>query len=134
MDGHAEDIAMSDKPETRKGISRLLFALLNSCAGMKTAFRQEPFRQEFILYIILLIPIFLLPIDVCLKLILLVVNTLVLIIEILNTALEIIVDIISPEYNELAGHAKDLGSAAVFLSLVLAAGAWAWITGIWLLG
>ena len=50
---------------------------------------------------------------------------LVLIVELLNSAIEAVVDRIGPELHELSGRAKDLGSAAVFLSLLLAAAAWA---------
>lgn len=50
---------------------------------------------------------------------------LVLIVEIVNTAIEAVVDLVSPEFNALAGRAKDLGSAAVFLSLAMFLGTWA---------
>jgi diacylglycerol kinase (ATP) len=49
---------------------------------------------------------------------------LVLVVEILNTAVEAVVDRIGLEHNELSGLAKDLGSAAVLLSLLFAAGVW----------
>ena len=54
---------------------------------------------------------------------------LVLIVEILNTAIETVVDRIGLEHHELSGPAKDLGSAAVLLSLLLAAGVW--VTFLW---
>ena len=49
---------------------------------------------------------------------------LILIVELVNTAIETVVDRIGPERDELSGRAKDLGSAAVFVSLVLAAVVW----------
>ena len=56
---------------------------------------------------------------------------LVLAIELLNSAIEAVVDLASPERHELAGRAKDLGSAAVFVALVLAGGTWLAVLG-WL--
>ncbi|MCM2252145.1 MAG: diacylglycerol kinase, partial [Ramlibacter sp.] len=49
---------------------------------------------------------------------------LVMIVELLNTAVESAIDRIGPEHHELSGRAKDMGSAAVFLSLLLCAGIW----------
>ena len=57
---------------------------------------------------------------------------LVLIVEILNTAIETVVDRIGLEHHELSGLAKDLGSAAVLLSLLFAAGVW--LTFLWRYG
>ena len=52
---------------------------------------------------------------------------LVLIVELLNSAVETIVDRVSPEYDELAGRAKDMGSAAVLLSLIAATAVWVYV-------
>lgn len=52
---------------------------------------------------------------------------LVFIVELLNTAIEVVVDRISTEHHELSGLAKDLGSLAVGVSLVLAVGIWLWV-------
>jgi len=54
---------------------------------------------------------------------------LVLVVELLNTAIEAVVDRVSPEWHELSKNAKDLGSAAVFLSLVLCAVVW--VAALW---
>lgn len=59
---------------------------------------------------------------------------LVLSAELLNSAIEAVVDKVSPEFNELAGRAKDMGSAAVFVLLVLVVLSWALILGPRLLG
>jgi len=51
----------------------------------------------------------------------------VLVVELLNSAVEAVVDRLGPERHELAGRAKDLGSAAVFVAILLAASVWALI-------
>lgn len=125
---------MNQKPAARTGFSRLYHAFRYSVNGIRAAFNQKAFRLEIILYCLLLPAIILLPLEPAFKLALLIVNSLVLIVEILNTALEILVDLVSPEYNKMAGKVKDLGSAAVLLSLILAAAAWIWIFARWLSG
>ena len=85
---------------------------------------KAAFRQEIVLYVLLLILLFFLPISILFKIILFVANTIVLLVELINSAIEAIVDMVSPEYNELAKHAKDLGSAAVLISLILAIVLW----------
>ena len=73
---------------------------------------------------ILLPVIFLLPLPALYKVLLVAANTLVLIVELLNSAIEAIVDMVSPEYNAFAKRAKDMGSAAVLLSIMLAGFLW----------
>ncbi len=68
------------------------------------------------------------------KLLLVLAPLLVLSAELLNSAIEAVVDKVSPEFNELAGRAKDMGSAAVFVLLVLVVLSWALILGPRLLG
>lgn len=125
---------MNQKPPSRKGFSRLYHAFHYSVNGIRAAFRQKAFQLEIILFCLLLPPIFLLPLEPGFKLALLIVNSLVLIVELLNTALEILVDLVSPDYNKMAGQVKDLGSAAVMFSLILAAAAWIWIIALRLSG
>lgn len=109
-----------------KGLLRIRKALGYSIAGLQTCYRNEAaFRQEIILFSLLLPVLALLPVSLVFKLILLIVNSLVLIAELLNSSIEAIVNKMSPEYNELAGQAKDMASAAVFLALLLAAATWA---------
>ena len=89
------------------------------------AFKSEAaFRQEIALFVALLPALYFLPVDLEMKLLLFAVNVIVLIIELLNSAIEAVVDLVSPEFNELAKNAKDMGSAAVLLSLALAAVIW----------
>ena len=114
-----------EKPPSKTGIARLVSACSNSLRGFAACYRsEEAFRQESIAFILLLPVIMLLPVSATLKLLLLMANSLVLVAELLNSAVETIVDKVSPEYDELAGRAKDMGSAAVFVSLALAAVFW----------
>jgi diacylglycerol kinase (ATP) len=116
---------MNHVPSKKTGLARLWAAFFNSFNGLRFAVKnEEAFRQEIVLYALLLILLFFLPISLRFKTILLVVNTIVLLIELINSAIEAIVDMVSPKYNELAKHAKDLGSAAVLISLILAIILW----------
>ena len=85
---------------------------------------EVAFRQEVGVFVVLLIVLFFLPISILFKCILLLANTIVLIVELINSAIESIVDIASPDYHVLAKHAKDLGSAAVLISLILTIVLW----------
>ena len=110
------------------GIRRIISAARNSLAGLAAALRHEDaFRQELILAAILL-PIALFMNVTFLEKSLLVGSVLlVLIVELLNSAIEATVDRVSLEVHPLAKRAKDLGSAAVMLSLVLAASVWLFV-------
>ncbi|HTT10104.1 MAG TPA: diacylglycerol kinase [Burkholderiaceae bacterium] len=93
--------------------------------GMIEAWRNEDaFRQEVILTAILVPFAFWLPLTIVERILLIGVLVLVLIVELLNSAVEVAVDRDSFEINSLGKRAKDLGSAAVFLALVLAGGTW----------
>ena len=101
-----------------------------SLKGLKAAFRHETaFRQELALFAILL------PLagwigEGPVEWILLVGSgLLVLIVELLNSAIESVVDRIGTEHHELSGRAKDISSAAVMLALVLAGLTWALLAG-----
>jgi diacylglycerol kinase (ATP) len=110
----------------KTGIARIFAAFSYSADGLGAAFRHEAaFRQELALYVLLLPLLYLLPVSLPLKCLLFSANTLVLIVELLNSAVESVVDLVSPDYNIYAKRAKDMGSAAVLLSLILAAGLWA---------
>ena len=76
------------------------------------------------LFLLLLPILFILPVPLSFKVTLLAVNSLVLIVELLNSAIEAVVDMTSPEYHDLAKRAKDMASASVFISLLLAIAAW----------
>ena len=109
----------------KRGISRIFSAFFYSLDGLISGFKyEEAFRQEAILFILLLPGIYFVPVSMAFKLALLAANALVLIVELLNSAVEAVVDMVSPDYHVLAKRAKDMGSAAVLLSLFFAGGLW----------
>lgn len=107
------------------GWRRIVSATFNSIAGLRAAWRHEAaFRQECVLAIALLPAAFWLgqsPVEIVL---LIGSVALVLIVELLNTAVEATVDRIGVDHHDLSGRAKDLGSAAVLVALALAALTW----------
>jgi len=101
------------------GIGRIFRAFHWSMSGLKAAFMKEgAFRQELFLCVILVPLAFYFGKSGLEKAMLLGSLMLVLIVELLNSAVEATVDRISKDQHELAGQAKDMGSAAVFLSLL----------------
>ncbi len=117
---------MKNKPLPKVGLSRLCAALCYSLQGLRYALTTETaFKQEALIYAFLLIVLYFLPLSIVFKCLLLTVNTLVLIIELLNSSIESIVDLSSPNYHDLAKQAKDIASASVLLSISLAAAMWA---------
>lgn len=99
---------------------RTLIAGKNSWQGLKDAFlNEEAFRVQSILCLIL-VPLALIIAENYLQLLLLLLTLfLVLIVELLNTGIEIVVDRIGTEFHKLSGRAKDIGSAAVCLSMLV---------------
>ena len=97
---------------------RILSAAKYSWQGLQACFKhEEAFRVE-VFFAVLLLPIALLVASTPVELVLLVGSVvLVLLVELLNSAIEAVVDRISEEHHELAGRAKDQGSAAVMLSM-----------------
>lgn len=119
------DNSMDKKPAAKKGLARIWAAFFYSLNGLQFAVTNETaFIQEAFIYVVLLIVLYFMPISVIFKCILLSANTIVLIVELLNSAVESIVDMTSPEYNVLAKRAKDLGSAAVLISIALSILLW----------
>lgn len=108
-----------------KGLKRIVNAARYSLKGFKAAWRNEAaFRQESIATFIAIVIAFWLDIDAITRILLISSVLLVLIIEILNSAIEAVVDRIGTDYHELSGRAKDFGSAAVLLSIILALFMW----------
>ncbi|HEX7026191.1 MAG TPA: diacylglycerol kinase [Gammaproteobacteria bacterium] len=109
----------------KTGLSRVIDATFYSWAGMRYAWRNEAaFRQEVILTAIL-VPIALwLGEDAVQRALLIGVCLIVLIVELLNSGIEAVVDRVGDEYHKLSGSAKDLASAAVFFSLLLTMVVW----------
>ena len=113
-----------DRPKL-SGVRRVLLAFVNSWKGFKGAFRSEAaFRQEVALSVVLL------PLGAWLgrsgveRALLLGSVLLVLIVELLNTAIETVVDRIGLERHELSALAKDVGSTAVLIAFALLAAVW----------
>ena len=93
-------------------------------SGLRTAWKEAAFRQEILLAMVLLPLAFLIG-QTWLEVAMLgAVVMLVLIVEVLNSAIEAAIDRIGPEWHDLSRQAKDMGSAAVLLSLLLCAGVW----------
>ena len=109
-----------------RGLTRAWHAAKNSWCGLVYAFREESaFRQELTLLVLLTPIAFALPISLLEKSLLLSSLVMVLVIELLNSSVEAAIDRISFEHHDLSKRAKDFGSAAVMLALVVAALLWA---------
>jgi len=107
------------------GIRRIILATRFSAQGIAGAWRHEAaFRQELVASLVLTPVAVWLGRDAMEILLLLMSLLLVLIVELLNSAVEATIDRIGSEHHDLAGRAKDMGSAAVFLSLVFVAAVW----------
>ena len=124
----ANDIESPHKSKT--GLVRIWRAFFYSLEGFAAALKYEhAFRQELILCLVLLPFAAFLPLEMVERIILVMTLMFVLVVELLNSAIEAIVDRVSLENHELSKRAKDLGSAAVFLSLVVTAVAWILLAG-----
>jgi diacylglycerol kinase (ATP) len=126
--GAAGGDRMEESPfKGKTGLQRLWNALGYSLHGLGSAFRHEDaFRQEVLLASVLIpVALFLVDASAAGKAIMIASVLLVLIVELLNSAIEAAVDRISLDHHRLAKRAKDIGSAAVFLSLVNVLVVWA---------
>jgi diacylglycerol kinase (ATP) len=113
---------------TTNGLKRLWRATGYSIAGLKAAWRNEAaFRQECFAAAVLLPAAFFLGSDALERALLIFSLLMILVVELINSALESAIDRIGPERHELSGRAKNLGSAAVMLSLVGAVVVWGFI-------
>ncbi|MDM8538161.1 diacylglycerol kinase [Desulfobacterales bacterium HSG17] len=112
-------------PEPKTGLGRIWKAFFYSIDGLKHGIKNEAaVRQEVLLSCVLIPAALLIPVSSILKLLLLICNLIVVITELLNSGIECVVDKVCPDYDPLAKQAKDMGSAAVFLSLVCLVLAW----------
>ena len=119
------------------GIRRIRLAGVYAFNGIRAAFRHEAaFRQEILLAAVFLPVVFLLDVSRVERVILISVTVLVLIVELLNSAVEAVVDRVSAEHHLLSGRAKDMGSGAVMMALILWMYVWGdiVIAGIWFAG
>ncbi|MEP6873211.1 MAG: diacylglycerol kinase [Burkholderiales bacterium] len=116
---------MTNPHKGRTGLDRVMRATGYSMAGLIAAYRGESaFRQEFWLAVVLLPSSFWIGRNWVEIALLAGAVLLVLIVELLNSGLEAAIDRVSFEFHDLSKRAKDLGSAAVFLSLLLCTGIW----------
>jgi diacylglycerol kinase (ATP) len=110
----------------RTGVDRLLHAAVNSWSGLRLAYSSESaFRQETWLAIVLVPAAFFVGRDLLEVALLAGSVMLVLIVELLNSAVEAVVDRVSFDWHALSKRAKDIGSAAVLLALLYCASVWA---------
>ena len=110
------------------GLRRIINATFFSMAGFRAAWRDEAaFRQELLLCVVLIPSAFWLGRTAVERSLLIGSCLIVLIVELLNTGIENVVDRFGEERHRLSGQAKDLGSAAVFTSLVLTLVIWSLI-------
>jgi diacylglycerol kinase (ATP) len=115
----------SNPHKGRTGLARIAHAARYSLAGLRAAFRHESaFRQEAVLAAFMLPAAFWLGRSAFEVLLLVAAVLLVLIVELMNSAVEAVVDRVGYEHHELSGRAKDMGSAAVLLSLLLCLAVW----------
>ena len=121
MDGNLES-----PHKGKTGLRRVWNALFYSIDGLAAAFRHEDaFRQESLLALVLIPTAFFMPAGGVGKALMIASVLLVLVVELLNSAIEAAVDRISLDLHHLAKRAKDIGSAAVLLSLVNVVTVWA---------
>ncbi|CAO98148.1 diacylglycerol kinase [Erwinia tasmaniensis] len=107
------------------GLTRIIKAAGYSWKGLRAAWRHEAaFRQETVAVTIAIFIAALLDVDAVTRVLLIGTVVMVIIVEILNSAIEAVVDRIGSEIHPLAGRAKDMGSAAVLLSILLAVFVW----------
>ncbi|NIP30744.1 MAG: diacylglycerol kinase [Candidatus Dadabacteria bacterium] len=116
-----------NKPD-QKGLIRIWYAFLYSIDGIKSAYKNEAaFRQELLLFAILTAVAIALPITTIMKLFLILCHTSIIIVELINSALESVVDLVSSEQSTLAKEAKDMGSSAVLLTILCTTVVWVYV-------
>ncbi len=110
------------------GLTRIINAFGYSMKGFRAAIQHESaFRQEAMLFIVLFPAAFWLGRNWLEYVLLTGCLFIVLIVELLNSAIEAVVDRLGDEYHELAGRAKDMGSAAVFVALIFVLLVWGFV-------
>ncbi|MEO7392944.1 MAG: diacylglycerol kinase [Ramlibacter sp.] len=125
MSSPPESMSPANPQKLRSGLSRIWHAAGFSVAGLRAGWGETAFRQE-VLAAIVLVPLSFWLGRGWIEIALLAGSVLiVMIVELLNTGIETAIDRIGPEWHDLSKRAKDMGSAAVLLSVVLCAGIWA---------
>ncbi len=110
--------------KSRSGFARIIHATGYSISGLRVGLQEPAFRQEALLACLLVPAAFWLGDNWLETSFLIATIVIVMITELLNTGIERSIDRIGPEWHELSKTAKDLGSAAVLLSLILCSGVW----------
>jgi diacylglycerol kinase (ATP) len=111
--------------KSRTGLKRIIHATGYSLQGLRAGWGETAFRQEAIASMVLLPAAFFVGRTWLEVAMLVAVVLIVMITELLNTGIETAIDRIGPEWHDLSKRAKDMGSAAVLLSVLLCAGVWA---------
>jgi diacylglycerol kinase (ATP) len=126
MNGDNMDSAPDEfEKSTTRGIGHILVAFRYTMDGLRSAFAgEEAFRLELLLAVILVPLAFLMPVSWSFRALLLASTLLILLVELFNSAIETVVDYISLKRHPMAKRAKDLASAAVFMSFAISAACW----------
>lgn len=112
----------------KKGLNRIMAAFKNSWNGLRAVAQNEAaFRQELFMCVIGVIVLTFANITMTERVVLAVSMVCVLVAELVNSAIENIVDRIGPEYHELSGRAKDIGSAIVLLTITAVVCVWLFV-------
>jgi diacylglycerol kinase (ATP) len=111
--------------KTRTGLNRVWHAFGYSLAGLRAGWYEKAFQQEAVAAVVLVPLSFWLGQTWIETSLLIGTVVFVMVVELLNTGLESAIDRVGPEWHDLSKRAKDMGSAAVLLSLLLCAGVWA---------
>jgi diacylglycerol kinase (ATP) len=116
--------APANPQKNRKGLTRIWHAAGYSVAGLRAGWHETAFRQEALASAVLIPAAFWLGRSWVETVLLAGTVVFVMIVELLNTGIESAIDRVGPEWHDLSKRAKDMGSAAVLLSILLCAGTW----------
>jgi diacylglycerol kinase (ATP) len=119
-----EFVSPANQQKLRTGFNRVWHAAGYSIAGLRAGWGETAFRQEALAAVVLVPAAFWIGRSWVEVALLAGSVLIVMIVELLNTGIETAIDRIGPEWHDLSKRAKDMGSAAVLLSLLLAAGIW----------
>jgi diacylglycerol kinase (ATP) len=119
-----ESSAPANPQKARTGLNRIWHAAGYSIEGLRAGWNEKAFRQEAIAALVLLPASLWLGQSWVETALLAGSVVIVMIVELLNTGIETAIDRIGPEWHDLSKRAKDMGSAAVLLALLLCAGIW----------
>ena len=115
--------------KSRRGLDRIWHATLISVDGFRAGWREAAFRQEVLCAVVMLPGAFWVGQTWVESALLAAVVILVMVVELLNTGIEAAIDRVGPEWHSFSKSAKDVGSAAVLLSIILCSGVW--VAALW---